>query len=84
MPLSFKKNLAVFSQDIGVEDAELLLSWVQKHAHAQIDLSACTYLHPSSLQVLMAARLQVKAWPTEPVLRQWLQSAIITTQPEKR
>lgn len=84
MPIEFKKNLVVCREHIGVEEAEVLLSWLQKHRTAQIDLASCCYLHPASLQVLMAAAPRVKAWPEQAELRRWLQSAITLSQTDKR
>jgi hypothetical protein len=76
MPIEFKKNVAVFKEHVGVEDAEPLLAWLQKKPAAVIDLKSCLSLHASSLQVLMAAGLAVRAWPNDDNLTRWLQSAL--------
>lgn len=84
MPLEFKRNVAVFQGQVGVDEAETLLGWLQRHPAAVADLATCTHLHPANLQVMMAAALRVKAWPAEPVLRQWLQGALPNYANEKR
>jgi proteasome lid subunit RPN8/RPN11 len=61
---------------VSVEDAEPLLGWLQAHPAAQVDLSACTYLHAAPLQVLMAAHAVVSAWPVDLALATWLRSAL--------
>ena len=65
MAIEYKKNHAVFSDVVGVEEAEALLEWLQKKPTAKVDLAACTHLHPANLQVLMAAKLVIQAWPAE-------------------
>jgi hypothetical protein len=77
MAIEYKKNLAVFSDVVSVEEAEALLEWLQKKNNARIDLSACTHMHPSNLQVLMAAKPVISAWPEDIGLATWLRSALI-------
>ena len=76
MVIEYKKNLAVFSDVVSVEEAEALLEWVQKKSAARVDLSACTHLHTANLQVLMAAKPVISAWPTDVGLATWLRSAL--------
>jgi hypothetical protein len=76
MAITYKKNMAVFEGAISVEDAEGLLTWLQKTPKARVDFSACTHLHASNLQVLMAAKLSVASWPLDNDLKTWLLSAL--------
>ena len=76
MSLEFKKNQVAFKDSISVEDAETLLEWLQKKANAKVDLSACTHLHAANLQVLMAARPNISAWPEDSGFTRWLKSAL--------
>lgn len=76
MAILYKKNMAVFEGAVSVEDAEDLLAWLQKTPKARADFSACSHLHAANLQVLMAAHLPVAAWPLDPGLKVWLQSAM--------
>ncbi|SMF97815.1 hypothetical protein SAMN02949497_4826 [Methylomagnum ishizawai] len=76
MAIEFTQDLATFHGVIGVEDAETLLEWLQNRPRAKVDLSACTHLHPANLQVLMAAKTAVGAWPTDPGLAAWLKPAL--------
>lgn len=76
MPIVFKKKLAVFNDVASVEEAEDLLEWLQKNPAAKVDLSACTHLHPANVQVLMAARCTVAAWPGDTALSAWLESSL--------
>ncbi len=77
MTLEFKKNLVVFKEVVGVEDAEVLLEWLQKKSSAKVDLSACTHLHAANLQVLLAGKPKISAWPSDTQLALWLQSALL-------
>lgn len=76
MSLEFKKNQVLFKDVVSVEDAESLLEWLQQKPAAQVDFSACTHLHPANLQVLMAAKPKVSAWPEDAAFSVWLQSAL--------
>jgi len=77
MPVDYKKNKVVFSDEVAVDDAEKLLEWIQKNTSAKADLAACTHIHPANIQVLMAAGIQVCAWPQDTNLRAWLESALL-------
>ncbi|EXJ13920.1 hypothetical protein [Imhoffiella purpurea] len=76
MALEFKKTTAVARDLLGVEDAETLLEWLIKHPRGRVNLSACTHLHASNLQVLMAARPKISAWPKDRALADWLRAAL--------
>ncbi len=76
MSLEFKKNQVWFKDAVSVEDAENLLEWLQKKANAKVDLSTCTHLHAANLQVLMAARPTIVAWPADASFSRWLKSAL--------
>jgi len=76
MAIQYKGRNAVFLDVAGVDEAEGLLEWLQKKPSAKIDLSACSHLHPANLQVLMAARARVMAWPEAGELRSWLEPAL--------
>lgn len=76
MPIEYKKNQAVFRDIATVEEAEGLLEWLQNKPAAKVDLGACTHLHPANLQVLMAAKSRITAWPNDANLRGWLKTAL--------
>ncbi|MDD0812509.1 hypothetical protein PSQ20_19335 [Curvibacter sp. RS43] len=83
MGLEFQKKQVLLTGLVGVEEAENLLAWLQKKPGASADLSACEHLHPANLQVLMAARTPIKAWPADPLLASLLQSALAAPTPAK-
>lgn len=76
MTIAFKRNTVILTEAVSVEDAESLLQWLQAHPRAKADLARCTHLHAANLQVLMAARVPVCAWPQDQDLKTWLQAAI--------
>jgi hypothetical protein len=76
MPIEFKKNRAVFQDDVSVEEAEGLLEWLQKKPTGKVDLSACLHLHTANLQVLMVAKAGITSWPQNAELRAWLEPAL--------
>lgn len=76
MALNFKDKKVILSDVVGVEDAEALLEWLQKRPYARAVFSQCTYVHPSTIQVLLAAGVAVSAWPEDAELSCWLQSIL--------
>jgi hypothetical protein len=78
MTITYNDNLAVFGDMVSVEHAETLLQWIQAHPEAAADFSGCTHVHTANLQVLMATRLRVAAWPQEEGFRMWLATAMQT------
>ena len=80
MGLEFRRKVALLSDAVGVEDAEKLLEWLQGKPAAKVDLSACTHLHPANIQVLMAARAPICAWPSDAALADWLKPALVGVQ----
>jgi hypothetical protein len=74
MSIEFKKNQAVFHDVVSVEETECLLEWLQKKSVAKVDLSECSHLHPANLQVLLAAKAKIVAWPKNAELRAWLET----------
>ena len=52
MPLVFKGQMVSFEDVCTVEDALPLLEFLKVGEAAEIDLSACTYLHTALLQLL--------------------------------
>jgi anti-anti-sigma regulatory factor len=76
MPIEYKKNRAVFRNEVSVEEAETLLEWLQNKPTAKVDLSALSHMHTASLQVLMAAKTEVANWPKDADLRAWLEPVL--------
>lgn len=80
MTITYKKNQVYFQDVVNVEEAEALLEWLQKKTTAKVDFSACIHLHPANLQVLMAGRPTVNAWPADTQFSAWLKSALSTPE----
>jgi hypothetical protein len=76
MGLTFRRKVAVLSDTVSVEDAEPLLDWLNRQKGAKVDLAACTHLHPANLQVLLAAGVEIKAWPADTRLTSWLRTVL--------
>ena len=76
MGIVYKKNVAIFSEVAGGEDAEELLEWLQKHPKGKLNLAACSHLHPANLQVMMAAGCVLQVPPSDPALAAWLTTAL--------
>ncbi|MBV5310924.1 hypothetical protein [Chromatium okenii] len=76
MPFEAKKTTLIAGELLTIEDAESLLEWLLKHPRGQLDLTACTHLHAANLQVLLAARPKIAAWPQHAPLATWLHTAL--------
>ncbi|AWM93730.1 hypothetical protein DJ564_24550 [Pseudomonas sp. 31-12] len=76
MTIHFQKKSARMEGVVGVEEAEGLLDWLQRHPDAKINLASCTHLHAANLQVLMALRPTLSVWPGDASLKLWLQAAL--------
>lgn len=76
MAIEFKKTAAVFTDFIGVEEAEALLEWLLKNPKGKINLADCTHIHASSLQVLMAIKPTISNEPKDENLANWLKVAL--------
>jgi hypothetical protein len=76
MSIDYSGDTATFIDIVSVEEAEGLLEWLQTHHRAALDLSSCRHLHAANLQVLLAARPTIAAWPEEENLAQWLRNTL--------
>ncbi len=76
MAVIYRKNKAIFTDIVGVDEAEPLLAWLHKYPKGKIDLSACSHLHAANLQVLMAAQPAVTAFPSDGAFAGWLTSVL--------
>jgi len=77
MSIEFKKKKAFFKEVVGVEEAESLLQWISDNPSGKIDLNSCTHLHSANLQVLIACKPFISAWPQDTSLRVWLENSLI-------
>ena len=76
MGIRYRNKAIELSDVLRIDDAEELLALLQKHPAAKIELQACTHVHAACLQVLMAARPGIHAWPQKTRLAHWLQTAL--------
>jgi hypothetical protein len=74
--IEFTDGVLVCAGTLPVDDAEYLLQTVAERPGVPADLSACAHVHCACLQVLMAARVAVRAWPQDDVLAAWLRAAL--------
>jgi hypothetical protein len=72
MAIEYKKGMAVFSENVSVEDAEGLLDWLIKNPKGKINLAACTHIHAANLQVLMSVKPTISNEPKDADLQKWL------------
>jgi len=80
MPITYEKRLAIFTDIVGVEEADRLLEWLRRFPRNRLDLGTCNHLHAANLQVMMATKATIAVWPKDANLRTWLQSALKINQ----
>lgn len=78
MGIVYKKKSAQLSDEIGIDEAEALLQWLQANPQATLNLGGCRHVHAAILQILMAAQATVSVWPQDDGLAAWLRSALPT------
>ncbi|WP_280191215.1 hypothetical protein [Delftia sp. PS-11] len=79
MGIEYQKKRAKLSGFVSVEEAEGLLQWLQSAPQGALDMRDCEHLHAANLQVLMAVKPKVAAWPKDAQLDRWLRQALETT-----
>lgn len=76
MAIEYQKKRVRLIDYVTVEEADGLLAWLQNHPKGGVDLRACAHLHAANLQVLMAARPAILAWPDDVALAGWLRHCL--------
>ncbi len=76
MSLTYKRDIAHLGGQVTVEDAEGLLNWLLERPAGKVNLRQLEHLHAANLQVLMALRPRISAWPRDPDLNAWLRAAL--------
>ena len=76
MTIEWKDGVLACGGALTVEDAEQLLQELAGRPGVAADLAGCAHVHGACLQVLMAARTPVAAWPADAALARWLRAAL--------
>ena len=76
MTIQYEQKTARLIDFVSIEEAEGLLEWLQTQTQGQLNLAACTHLHAANLQVLMAAKPEITAWPEKTEFALWIKSAL--------
>ena len=75
MPVTLTDLQARLEGGCVVEDAEVLLDWLQRTPTPQVDLSSCEHMHAAVLQTLLALRPPITAMPSDAILCRLLRAA---------
>jgi hypothetical protein len=76
MGIEYDKKTATFTDFITVDEADALLQWMQTNPKGTVNLADCIHMHAANLQVLMAAKPTISAWPGNALLANWLKGAL--------
>ena len=66
--------------DCRVEDAEPLLTLLQAHAGAAVELSGADHLHTAVVRVLLAVRPDIRGNSRDSFCREWIQPLLNPSQ----
>lgn len=80
MPIKYKRREVAFIDVVSVDEAEGLLEWLQGKKGPTVNLSACTHVHPANVQVLLAAKIRVSAWPADLNLSSLLKTSLASNK----
>ena len=74
MPVEVKREegLIRICETANIEDAEILFEEIQKNRDVGIDMSECSHLHTSCIQVLFLTRPKIISFPKDSLLCMWL------------
>ena len=74
MPIEVQeeKGLIKISEIANIDDAEILFEAIQQDKEFGIDLSECSHLHTSCIQVLFLTRPRIVSFPKDDLLCIWL------------
>lgn len=72
MSVLFDGNAITLTGDCGVEEAETLMTLLQDHPAAPVDISAAGSVHTALWQVLLLLSPSVVGEPADPFIRRWI------------
>lgn len=84
MPIRYAKTTAHFEGECTVEEALDLAEWLRAPSRKKVDLSACTHVHASVLQCLIALAPAVAAPFSDAVLAHRLQALLPAASRSRR
>jgi hypothetical protein len=84
MPIRYTKTTAHLEGECTVEEALDLAEWLRAPSRKKVDLSACTHVHASVLQCLIALAPTVAAPFGDALLAQRLQPLLPPTSRNRR
>jgi hypothetical protein len=72
MSVRLEGNVVLLEGQCRVEDAELLLGWLQTEEQPVVDMSRAEHLHAAVLQVLLATKPALGGGCQDPFIAQWV------------
>jgi len=76
MAIIYQKTVAMFKGTVADDEADALLEWLSISGNNRVAFAHCQFIHTANLQVLMAAKPTIAAWPKDPDLDVWLKAAL--------
>ncbi len=76
MSIEYQNMTAKFDGFVSVDEADQLLQWLQENPKGCVNLADCRHMHAANLQVLMAAKPAIIAWPDDVGWCGWLTDAL--------
>ncbi len=76
MPITYKGNVAYFTQGCSLDDAQSLHEWFLEHPKGKINLKNCSEMHTAVLQILLASSAPITVDPLDEQLAKWLPNEV--------
>jgi len=73
MPIILKKTVAVLEGICEIEEAEVLLEWLLVNRKGKLNLKQLEHPHTALLQIIIAFKPMISAWPENEAICSWLQ-----------
>lgn len=71
MAVKFKENKAIFTEVATIEEAEKVFEWILTVKEPVIDMTECSHMHTSVLQLLTLFKPDMEL-PEDEELKQWI------------
>ncbi len=79
MPVEVNEKVLSLKGNVTIEEAERLFDLLEKNPDLKLDLSSCTHIHTSCLQILMSFKPEIVSMPEEKDLCFWIKEAMKKT-----
>lgn len=71
MAVEYLDNKAIFRETVTIEEAEELFNWLLSKGEAEIDMTECSHIHTSVLQIILLFKPKLNL-PDDSDFKKWI------------